>query len=244
MNDWIATDLDGTLFSRRWGVEGAVPATWRVDPEGGYGIPSSWMPGATHRAMLILQRGATLVPVTARDADSFSRVAVEGLSLAGPAVIANGALILDRNGTPDPRWEAEVTLRLSPWQDWIHEALIRLVDLTNGLARPRLVAGPKGLSAYLVAKALAGWWQSEIGEEIRHTFDWNGCNVSLLGDELQVLPPGIGKAEALCEVKDWFFDGESPLICFGDMTGDLDFMRLGGLLATPRYSVLDEAWAI
>jgi hypothetical protein len=67
--------------------------------------------------------------------------------------------------------------------------------------------------------------------------------VEVLGNELQVLPPGVGKREATIEVRDRWFSGGPPLMCIGDMPLDLEFMRLGGLLATPLGSTLERAWA-
>jgi hydroxymethylpyrimidine pyrophosphatase-like HAD family hydrolase len=192
--------------------------------------------------MAALQQIATLVPVTARDVESFARVDIPGLPLPGLAVIANGAVILDRDGRPDPVWEAEMTHRLQPWQSWFSDCLDRLVELSRCHARPRLVKGPVGLSAYLVAKAEAGWWDSDAGQEIRGSFDWAGCRLFLLGNELQVLPPGVGKVDALTEVMGRHFGGCPPMLCFGDMIADLEFMRLGEILATPRQSVLENAW--
>lgn len=241
MSHWIATDLDGTLFSRAWAAEDSVPATWRVEPATGERLPSSWMRPATHRTMATLQQIATLVPVTARDAASFARVDIPGLPFVGPAVIANGAVILDRDGLPDPVWEAEMTRRLQPWQSWFGDCLGRLIELSRSHARPRLVEGPCGLSAYLVAKAEANWWESDAGRKIRSDFDWVGCRLSLLGNELQVLPPGLGKVDALANVMKRHFGGCRPMLCFGDMPSDLEFMRLGELLAMPMHSPLERA---
>jgi hydroxymethylpyrimidine pyrophosphatase-like HAD family hydrolase len=244
MNHWIATDLDGTLFSRAWSSADAVPATWRAEsePSGGR-VPSSWMPASVHRVMATLQQVATIVPVTARDAESFARVDVPGIDLKGPAVIANGAIILNRNGEIDSAWESEMLGRLEPWRAWLGASVVALAAQCDGNARPRLVAGPGGVPAYLVAKAAPGWWGSEAGSGVRESFDWGGCQVSLMGDELQVLPPGVGKRAALTEVMHRFFGDCRPILCLGDMPADLDFMRLGDLLATPRHSPLEGAWA-
>lgn len=243
MSHWIATDLDGTLFSRSWSSEDAIPATWRTGSEpSGARVPSSWMPASMHRMISTLQQVAAIVPVTARDAESFARVDVPGIDMKGPAVIANGAIILGRGGEIDLDWEREMRERLEPWHEWLEGVVGRLFSRCGGNARPRLVAGPGELPAYLVAKAGPGWWHSEAGAEVRKGYDWGGCRVSLLGDELQVLPPGVGKLEALTEVMGRYFAGCRPILCMGDMPGDLDFMRLGDILATPRHSPLEGAW--
>ena len=242
MREWIATDLDGTLFSRGWAADDAIPATWRSDPSTGARIASSWMPSSIHRAMMLLQLHCAIVPVTARDAESFARVAIDRIPLSGPAVIANGALVYDLYGRLDSDWLAEMTHRLYPWRGWMEAALVHLSVRCAGHARARLVEGPAGLPAYLVAKAPGGWWQSENGTQIRETLNLDGVHLSVLGDELQILPPGVGKAEALRMVMDVYFDGSKPLFCFGDMPGDLAFMRIGRILTTPRNSHLDKAW--
>lgn len=242
MNDWIATDLDGTLFSRAWSSDGAVAATWSVDLETGERLASSWMPASTHRVLSFLQKTAALVPVTARDTESFARVDIPGLTLDGPAIIANGGIILDRDGKIDQAWEAEMADRLHPWTNWMEVTLSNLVKQSAGHARPRLVFGPSGLPIYLVAKAPDSWWETPRGREVRESYEWAGCRLSLQGDELQVLPSGLSKANALTEVMGRYFDGIKPLLCFGDMPADLEFMRMSSILATPMNSALDRAW--
>lgn len=244
--DWVATDLDGTLFSRHWAGEGAVPGTWReaVGTDGAR-EPSSWVRPETHRLLLALTNAATLVPVTARDAESFSRVDVLGLCLSGPAILANGAIILDPDGAPDERWLTHVAQILEPWQKHLDQLCQMFIQRSGHMARPRLVAGLSGLSAYLVAKAPEGWWAGaegaallrELAEEVTAE-----CRVAVLGNELQILPPGLGKVAAAQFVQQHYFDGQAPLMCLGDQKLDLEFMNLGRLIATPSGSVLATFW--
>ena len=241
MTDWIATDLDSTLFHRSWNEPDAVPATWHPSPEDGYRRPSSWMRGGTFRMLESLGRSFALVPVTARDIGSFSRVRVAGLQLAGPAVITNGAVILDSKGNPDALWEQRMAEVLSHWEVELKQLCEWLITRSVGKARPRLVMGPANLPAYLVAKADDGWLTSPEGRVILDAHDWSGCHVAVLGKELQVLPPGVGKREAVAEVRDLFFSGMPPIMCLGDMPQDLDFMRLGTLMATPLGSDLEQS---
>jgi hypothetical protein len=241
VNDWIATDLDSSLFARAWFAEDAVPATWHTEADASRS-PSSWMRADTHRLLAALARSFAIVPVTARDADSFSRVDIRDLHLRGPAIIANGAIILGRDGHPDPVWLDVMIENLSPWKILLDDFCAWLIEKSAGHARPRLVPGPNGLPAYLVAKAQPGWWLSPPGQAILSEMDWQGCRVEVLGTELQVLPPGVGKRTATEELRSRFFAGRAPLLCIGDMPLDLEFMRLGGLLATPLGSTLDRSW--
>ena len=243
MNDWIATDLDSTLFNRAWITDDAIAATWNVEEDSSR-TASSWMKPETHRLLEVLGRSFALVPVTARDLDSFSRVEIRDLNLRGPAIIANGAFILGRDGEPDPNWQETMIARLAPWQSPLNDFCAWLIEKSSGNARPRLIPGPGGLPAYLVAKAGPGWWHSPDGQAILAEMDWLGCRAEILGLELQVLPPGVGKRDATLELQRRWFDGRPPLLCIGDMPLDLEFMRLGGLLATPMGSTLEQAWSL
>ncbi len=242
MTDWIATDLDSSLFARAWFAEDAIAATWNVESDAAR-TPSSWMKAGTHRLLEALGRSFALVPVTARDLESFSRVEIAGLNLRGPAVVANGAFILGWDGKPDMIWQEKMIARLSPWENILHDSCSWLVGKSGGHARPRLISGPAGLPAYLVAKAAPGWWHSPEGRAILAEMDCQGCQVEVLGLELQMLPSGMGKRDATLEVRDRWFAGRPPLLCIGDMPLDLEFMRLGGLLATPLGSSLEQVWS-
>ena len=242
MTDWIATDLDSTLFARAWFAEDAVAATWNLEEDSSR-TPSSWMKAGTYRLLESLSRSCALVPVTARDLDSFSRVEIANLNLRGPAVVANGAYILGKDGEPDPLWQEIMVSRLAPWESIFNEFCTWMIEKSAGNARPRLIPGPAGMPAYLVAKAGPGWWHSPDGQSILSEMDWLGCRVEILGLELQVLPPGVGKRDATLEVQNRMFGGRPPLLCIGDMPLDLEFMRLGGLLATPMGSTLEQAWS-
>jgi hypothetical protein len=241
MNDWIATDLDNTLFARAWAGDDAVGATWNAD-EHSVRTASSWMHAGTHRLLEVLGREFALVPVTARDFDSFSRVDIEGIPLKGPAIIANGTVILGGDGAPDAEWESHVVELLFPWEQRLQEMCAWLMEKSSGKARPRLVPGPADLPGYLVAKASEGWWKGPEGAAILAEGNWHGCRVEVLGLELQVLPRGVGKREATLEVQRRWFGGRPPLMCMGDMPLDLEFMRLGRLLTIPTGSTLDLAW--
>jgi len=248
--DWVATDLDNTLFSRYWAGPGAVPGTWRENPgpdsQPGH-EPSSWVRPETHRLLLLLAQAATLVPVTARDADAFARVYVPGLNLAGPAVLANGAVVLNPAGVPDPDWEKHMRTLLLPWRKKLEDRCTSLLHRSGQAARPRLVYGPAEFAAYLVAKAPDGWWQGTVGRDLFSEIcagDLEGCQITVLGNEFQLLPPGLGKGPAARFVQERYFAGQAPLLCLGDMPPDLEFMRLGGLWATPAGSNLAVLWQL
>jgi len=245
-HDWVATDLDGTLFSRHWAGVSAVPGTWRKIGDGSLKTePSSWVRPETYRLLVAVANVACIVPVTARDEASFSRVSVSGLHLSGPAILANGAIVLNSDGAQDNRWTETVSQLLVPWQQQLARMCQTLIQRSGHAARPRLVEGPENLSAYLVVKAPRDWWSSTEGATLlaeMATEESAGCSVAMLGDELQILPPGLGKAAALQFVQRHYFGGQIPLLCLGDQLADLAFMTMGGLLATPAGSPLAGLW--
>ncbi|WP_075087479.1 hypothetical protein [Verrucomicrobium spinosum] len=147
--DWIATDLDGTLFARAFAGTEAVPATWRETDAGP--VASSWMPRATYVLMRALANHFDIVAVTARDLDSFSRVAIEGISFRG-AILANGAIMVGQDGDLDSEWNDHMSIVLSTAGEELEAVRLQIAEMSQGAARPRLVASGTPLPAYLVAK--------------------------------------------------------------------------------------------
>lgn len=247
--DWVATDLDGTLFSRHWAGENAIPGTWREITAKDGSLkrePSSWMRPETHRLLLTLANATTIVPVTARDEASFARVDVPGLLLKAPAILANGAIVLGLNGVPDQRWVTRMSEVLVPWRQSLERLCEIFIHHSGHIVRPRLVAGPAELPAYLVAKAPDGWWAGKEGTALRKQMATQAtaeCSVVVMGNELQISPPGLGKAAALRFVQQHYFNCQVPLLCLGDQLPDLEFMNMGVQLATPAGSTLAKIWA-
>ena len=233
---WIAADLDGTLFSRTQ-TSGAVAATWRE------GEPSSWMPAPRHALFVRLARLFRIVPVTARDHASFSRVRIAGLPLCDGAVIANGAILLEA-GTmqPDANWDAELEPQLAAWAEPLSEIAARLHEHSSGIAIPRLVASNTRYPAYLVAKAHNGFWSPTQGRELCKGVAHFGCRFAEIGRELQVLPPPTSKRLGLLAFKRRHYGDAPPLLAFGDMPEDLGFLGEAEFLAAPTTSTLGRQW--
>ncbi|MDP1587943.1 MAG: hypothetical protein Q8M07_09385, partial [Prosthecobacter sp.] len=73
-------------------------------------------------------------------------MAVSGLRLSGPAILANGAIVLGPDGAPDQEWVARVSQVLAPWQQRLERLCEVFIQRSGHAARPRLVAGPAELS--------------------------------------------------------------------------------------------------
>jgi hydroxymethylpyrimidine pyrophosphatase-like HAD family hydrolase len=239
--DWIATDLDGTLFSRRTSL-GAVAGTWRTDSTG-IEQPSSWMPRARHAFLSRVSSLFRVVPVTARDADSYSRVRIDGVPLRDGAVLANGAIIL-QPGTmlPDPTWDAEIAPQLAAWAEPLAEMAARLTEASGGSVIPRLVNSHTPHPAYLVAKATEGYWGELDGLRLREVLAPFKCRVAELGRELQVLPPPISKRLGIAAFARAYCADTPPVLALGDMPEDLGFLREAEFLAAPSDSTLARRW--
>lgn len=238
---WIATDLDGTLFSRDRSAD-AVAATWKR-VEGEDVVPSSWMPAPRHALLTRLVQLFRVVPVTARDLDSFSRVRIDGVPLQDGAILANGAIIL-RPGTmtPDPEWDAEIRPQLAEWAEPLTAMAATMHEQSGGRVVPRLVASHTPYPAYMVAKATDGFWSAAEGLGLREALAPFKCRIAEVGRELQVLPPPVGKRLGLATFSQRFCEGAPPLLAFGDMPEDLGFLSEAVFMATPAGSKLAQTW--
>ena len=102
-----------------------------LEARGGGGVGADALVAAAARHALLsgLVQLFRVVPVTARDLDSFSRVSIEGLPLKDGAIIANGAIPL-RPGTmtPDPEWDEELAPHLAAWADPLAEMAAALLE--------------------------------------------------------------------------------------------------------------------
>lgn len=237
--DWIATDLDGTLFGREQ-VPDAVPATWKTAATR---EPSSWMPPGRHVLLAALAERFRVVPVTARDLDSFSRVDIPGIPMRSGAVLANGAILL-RPGdmVPDPDWDAEMAARLAPWADRLAEVAAILDERGAGVVRARLVASHTPFPAYLVAKAEHDFWTRDAGMVLREAIAHFPGRVAEHGRELQVLPPSVSKALGVDAFTRRHAGGRAPLLALGDMPEDAPFMARAAFTAAPAGSRLARLW--
>ncbi|MES2570899.1 MAG: hypothetical protein V4710_12705 [Verrucomicrobiota bacterium] len=242
--EWIATDLDGTLFSRDHTPD-AVAATWKrpLSPEAASRQPSSWMPAPRHTLFARLVRSFCVVPVTARDFDSFSRVQIHEVPLRDGAILANGAVFL-RPGTmePDAEWDDQIAPQLAEWSEPLKEMAATLQEQSGGRVVPRLVASNTPYPAYMVAKATDGFWSAAEGLGLREALAPFRCRIAEVGRELQVLPPPVGKRLGLAAFSRMHCGGRAPLLALGDMPEDLGFLSEAVFMATPAGSKLAETW--
>ena len=150
----ILTDLDDSLFStlRKIPLHLRDKATLAAKAANTVAGKDSFMT-ARQSAMVKWMDLTRCVPVTARGTEAYSRVA---LAFGGPAaIVANGAVMLDKDGAVNAVWAARVATILQPLQ----EQLLQLPEILQKLAAQRsldirswTVIEPSCGAAYVVAK--------------------------------------------------------------------------------------------
>lgn len=194
------------------------------------------------------------VPVTARGTEAYSRVAIP---FAGPAaIVANGAVILDHDGSINTAWAAHVSATLAATQSLIQE----LPDILQQLAadntldiRSWAVMEPSCGAVYAVAKSnnnadeaglntLLEQFKKLVAPTTAHAqTEWQ---YHINGNNLSIMPGGINKAAAVSYLlTQWQAQSNFVTIGVGDSTSDLAFMRLCDLWLTPTQSQLDQCFS-
>jgi hydroxymethylpyrimidine pyrophosphatase-like HAD family hydrolase len=241
-------DLDDTLFFTGRKLDEALRGgTATLDR---MGEPHSFL--SRHQSHLLdtLLAGATLIPVTGRDPESYGRVQ---LKFESWAILDHGATVLRPGGLPDRVWsmvmgetlaEQEQALRLAAQaaqhiSDLMHlGCTVRLHEVTSdgahGWPMMVVVKHPYALQNSLDAMN-AQWalWRQEAGIDLR--FFANGNN-------LTVIARGVSKETAvqyvLEQLQGEMDDQELLTLGLGDSLADAPFMSLCDFALTPGDSQL------
>ncbi|WP_407568661.1 hypothetical protein [Deinococcus altitudinis] len=245
-------DLDDTLFftGRKLG-EALRSSTATLDR---LGEPHSFV--SRHQAHLLgtLLRGATLIPVTGRDPEAFSRVQ---MSFDSWAILDHGATVLrppslpGQSGQSDRVWQLVMQEVLEDQEQALRlaaQAATHISDLTHldctvrlhesgGLPMMVVVKHPYALQNSLDAMN-AQWalWRQEAGVDLR--FFANGNNLTLIAR-------GVSKEAAveyvLGQLRDELEGQELLTLGLGDSLADAPFMNLCDFALTPGDSQLMRA---
>ncbi len=256
-NVWVFTDLDDTLFStlRKIPASQQRGKTLAARSAGSVVTKDSYMT-RKHSALVDWLDLSRCVPVTARGSEAYSRVT---LPFAGPAaILANGAVMLQRDGTVDESWAAIVSNVLRDLQDPIHQLSDQLQTLAKQRAmniRTWAVSEPSCGAVYAVAKsndspqgeglgALLQALQEELlAQDAQALEAWR---FHINGNNLSVTPSGVSKAIAVRHLLHRLHSAgpetdETILsVGVGDSASDLEFMRLCDVWLTPTQSQLDQ----
>ncbi len=242
----ILTDLDDTLFqtARKLSAEELARSTRAAR------ATNDRHSFITPRQQALFEwfHSRQVIPVTARGCEAYSRVQ---LPFAGPAIVANGATLLDADGQPDAQWQAHVLALLATHRKRLDglPALIREEAARRDVAvRTWLVEEPGCGGVYAVAKAekdASGQVLESLVPTLHATL---ACGTGIdawrlhhNGNNLALLPPGVSKAAAAQFLLERLrTQGEVLTIGVGDSASDLEFMRLCDLWMTPTGSAIDQ----
>lgn len=237
-------DLDDTLFSTarkqldRSGLEPA--ALLRTGEVISYSNP------AQRGLRQMLECAAEVIPVTARNVDGYRRVLVR---FTGRAIVSNGAAILLADGRVDDEWAQRVApllARARPELEALEHLIAARYDAERTGVHVRLATDGAD-PVYLVVKHLHH--DAARVQEVANGMiaDWlrqhPGFRLHVNGNNLAVIPPGLGKEAAVAHLIECERAVHGPLFTVGagDSLTDLDFMRLCDVAIVPGRSQLAHA---
>lgn len=238
------TDLDDTLFSTL--RKHRPDADLQVQAYLKDGAPISYSDARQRALQQWLASGTKVVPVTARSIGAYRRVQVPFNSYA---VVSHGATVLLPDGTLDSAWTTQVQALLNAAAQPLADAFQALQDSpqnAGGQLKLTLVE-EHGLPLYALAKHAQGDEQiiAELAQSVAEP--WiaanNGFQLHLNGNNLAIIPPGIGKATAVQYVRRQLLEqiGEFMSIGLGDSLTDGAFMLDCDYALMPTRSQLSAA---
>ncbi|WP_041193295.1 hypothetical protein [Candidatus Symbiobacter mobilis] len=246
MQKILFADLDDTLFhsyrKHHPGPGWLVAATLRDGSAFSYTSPRQ------RAAFELWQSVLTIIPVTARNHDSFRRVT---LAFHAEAILDYGAVVLDSDGAPDPDWlarsaslarEHDATL-----QSWFDKLCQHCEEQEAGL-RVRWI-DDFGVRLYLVAKSTVGNVDavSALAQTCRAARDAGqlpaDVTIHCNANNLAILPRWLDKRHAVEYVqRRYTLDGEPPLsFGMGDSLVDLPFLAACDYQIVPTHSQIGQA---
>jgi hypothetical protein len=224
----LAIDLDQTLLYsvRSAGPLDGVPTTWVEDYQG---EPLSLMTSRAHDLLADLQRRHSVVPVTTRTPEQYSRVRfplVPQLSIT-----CNGGVLL-RDGARDAAWDAHVRDRLTGAAPATEAAA--LFAAVQDEAWVRSWRQVEDLFVYLVAHRrddIPAEWVAAVSA-------WGadrGWTISVQGRKAYAVPLQLSKGDAARRVCD---ELGGPLLAAGDSVLDRDLLEAADAAVRPPHGEL------
>ena len=229
MKKLLFADLDDTLFqSHRKVTPGAgwEPLAYLRD-----GQPISYASPQQQVLLSFLLQEMTLIPVTARNHDAFSRVRIP---FPAQAIINYGGVILEENGTPEAEWLEASRVSAQGCADNMRtciDALERENAVLGGDAHIRLISD-YSIPFYVVAKSTSGDI-ALIASLYRYCRDAmaSGSLPDLTlhnnHNNLALIPRWLDKQNAVSHLRRRYEATYGPVLTFGmgDSQVDLNFMR-------------------
>jgi hypothetical protein len=234
-------DLDDSILQTRRKKDGdkLIPAAFGKDGE-----PLSFMTPAQAFLVETLSRDFDLIPVTARNRDSFLRVKI---SFKHGAILNFGGTILKPSGETDKAWLNQISPKAGKANSLLQDALSagnRLKEEKKLKAKLRII-GDDGLSFYLVAKTEHDRLDelSYLKKELEKDFSSEAI-VFLNGNNLSLMPKYLDKGPATeYFIKTYLLSGaaerdELIILGLGDSFSDAGFLALCDYQIIPQGSQL------
>lgn len=235
-------DLDDTLFQTAKKCEEGeelVPAA--LDREG---RPLSFMTRRQQALFQWLSSSATVIPTTARNSSAFGRVL---LPWSGAAILDYGAVILQEDRTPDPRWHEKMEQALAPHSASLYCIEQQIVALAEreGLAVRSRVIGDFDLTLYVVVKNVdpASGDLARLCDLIAAEGIAEGRRLLFNDNNLAIVPPCLDKKHAVAYFLDQVVGprGEPFLaLGMGDSLSDVPYLSQLDFALIPRRSQIME----
>jgi len=238
------TDLDDTLFrSFHKHPQGEALTRVTTATNGHHGN----MNPAQQGLLSALRATGAVIPVTARSTDAFARVHLDFGTRR--AILANGAVILNEEGTAEPDWLAH-TAQIGRSAEALLRDMSGLISAEFGAAARSWIVEEYGAPVYFCVKMNASGAEevrsgiSAAAELLASRFDLSGLQHHANGNNLSFTPTGISKREACRYLIESIRDGRgAPLIGIGDSLTDLPFMGLCDFIMTPSGSQIADLMA-
>ncbi len=238
----VFTDIDDTLCQSEYKVR-------QEDREGLLAISRSLNGHRTcmtrkQRNMLDWLVATTeLVPVTARGIADFSDISVD--FGRGHRIVANGAVILDADGSHDLEWAALMAEEMQAFQGGFDLVMDTAREFCSGNGHNvrSLITSELGMRI----SALFSFDQADktvltaVLEAIGHLDGWH---VHMNGGTLALTPPPVSKLRAVRHMLSKMDEAASrPVIGLGDSLSDLAFMTNCDFITIPRGSQISAVFA-
>lgn len=245
----IFTDLDDSLFTTLRKIPESQRDNLHIAARAAAG-KDSYM-NNKQRLLLDWMDVTRCIPVTARGTEAYSRVAIP---FAGPAaIVANGAVILDGNGSINTPWAEEVSNTLSQYQQLITalpQILTQLAATEAMDIRSWAVTEPSCGAVYAVAKSNSSSDGTGLESLLQRFKLYSASTAShshvqwqyhVNGNNLSIMPDGINKAAAVRHLMTQLdVNSQCTTVGVGDSTSDLAFMQLCDVWLTPSTSQIDS----
>ena len=239
----VLVDLDDTLFQTSAKCPPNVPVDQLIVVATARTGKNSFMTPSQKVMIDWLLATADVVPVSARSSGAYDGVRI---AFKAGAILCNGALIRNADGTIDAEWQARINDDLAPF----HLILKNLLAEARASAERKkikirsLIAGENGVLAYVVIKDCEGDGQrlAEIEFDQQKIIGWTRHQN---GNNLALLPPVLSKKRAV----EYFITRirsrvpQTPVLGFGDSISDVPFLQLCDWWGLPSRSQIAEAFA-